>query len=230
MSLKNLRSKFHEKNNERKNQWDKAYFFKYSYEKLSKKKKILDLGCGIGYFLQISNNNTFGIDRNIRNLKEAKKYSNKVIQGDILELPFSDAAFDGINCSHVIEHFDPYNAYKLLSEMNRVLKTRGFLIISTPVLWDGFFRDFTHIKPYYPESIMHYYREQEIQTTKDYLSCFYEIKEIKWRYKKVPLKPIFLPRGSIFNTLLLLFIECLNKIGFGKYERIGYTMLLEKLK
>lgn len=228
-NFKNLKSKFKEKNKERKNQWDKAYFFKYSFEKLSKKKKILDLGCGDGYFLQISNN-TFGIDKNFRNLKKAKKYSNKVIQGDILELPFSEASFDGINCSHVIEHFDPYNAYRLLSEMNRVLKIRGILIISTPVLWDGFFRDFTHIKPYYPESIMHYYGKHEIQTTKDDLSCFYEIKEIKWRYKKVPLKPIFLPRGSIFNTFLWLFVECLNKIGFGKYERNGYTMWLEKLK
>lgn len=228
--FKNLKSKIQEKNQERMNQWNKAYFFRFSSEKLSKRRKILDLGCGSGYFLQIGNDNVFGIDRNIKNLREAKKHSAKVIQGDVLELPFSEATFDGIHCSHVIEHFDPYNAYKLLYEMNRVLEIGGMLIISSPLLWDGFFRDFSHIKPYYPQSIMHYYGGQRIQLTKDELDCFYEIKEIKWRYNRVPLKPIFLPRGSIINTLLFLFVECLNKVGFGKYERTGYTMLLQRLR
>jgi len=229
-AFKNLKSKIQEKNEERRNQWDKAFFFRLASERLSNRGRILDLGCGRGYFLQISDDNAFGIDGNIKNLKEAQEHCTKVVQGDILELPFSEATFDGIHCSHVIEHFDPHSAYELLYEMNRVLKVGGILIISSPLLWSGFFRDFTHVKPYYPESIMHYYGEHRIQLTKDNLDCFYEIQEIKWRYNKVPLRPILLPKGSIINTLLLLFVEWLNKVGFGKYERSAYTMVLQKLR
>lgn len=229
--FKNLIAIFRKINTERRQHWDKAFFFKYSFDRLSKKNRILDIGCGNGFFLGIAdNNNTIGIDANYINLSQARNYSNKVIQGNILNLPFFDASFDGINCSHVIEHFGPDDAYKLLSEMNRVLKIGGTIILSTPILWDGFFKDFTHVKPYNPEAIMHYYGNPVNQTTKEYLDCLYKINEMKWRYKKVALKTIRLPKGSILNTFLFLLTECLNKLNFGKYERIGYTMVLEKLR
>lgn len=228
--FKKLIFKFYEKNQELKKHWNKGYFYKYSYEKLSKKKNILDIGCGIGQFLKLGNNSIIGIDVNYESLKEAKKYSNKLVHGNILQLPFSDASFDGINCSHVIEHLFPNNAYQLLSEMNRVLKIGGTLAISTPVLWKGFFEDFTHIKPYYPEAIMHYYGKEKTQTTKDAIDCIYEIEEIKWRYAKVKLEPCLLPRAGILNTLLLLLTQFLSNIGFGKYARTGYTMILNKLR
>jgi len=190
----------------------------------------LDLGCGIGHFLKLGDNNIVGIDASYESLKEAKKCSNKLVHGNILELPFSDASFDGINCSHVIEHFKPDDAYQLLLGMNRVLKISGTLIITTPVLWQGFFDDFTHIKPYYPEAIMHYYGEEKTQTTKDTINCIYEIEEIKWRYTKAPLGAFLLPRAGILNTLLMLLAQFLSYMGFGKYARTGYTMVLNKLR
>jgi len=224
-----LKFKFYEKNQERKNQWNKEYFYRYSYEKLSKHENVLDLGCGIGHFLKLGSNTITGIDANYESLKEAKQISNKLVQGNILELPFSEAFFDGINCSHVIEHFNPDDAYQLLLEMNRVLKIGGTLIISTPVLWKGFFEDLTHIKPYYPEAIMHYYGRQKIQTTKDSIDCIYEINEIKWRYAKVPLETLLLPTAGILNTLLILLTQFLSNRGLGKYTRTGYTLILNKL-
>ena len=225
-----LKFKLYEKNQERKNHWNKEYFYRYSYEKLSKKENILDLGCGIGHFLTLGSNSITGIDANYESLKEAKKISDKLVQGNILKLPFSEAAFDGINCSHVIEHFNTDDAYQLLLEMNRVLKIGGTLIISTPVLWKGFFEDFTHIKPYYPEAIMHYYGKQKIQTTKNTINCIYEIENIKWRYAKVPLGTLLFPRAGILNTLLMLLTQLLSNMGFGKYVRTGYTMILKKLR
>lgn len=225
-----FRFKFSDKKQELKKHWNKEYFYKYSHEKLLEKNRILDLGCGIGYFLKLGDNNIVGIDASYKSLKEAKKCSNKLVHGNILKLPFSDASFDGINCSHVIEHFKPDDAYQLLLEMNRVLKISGTLIITTPVLWQGFFDDFTHVKPYYPEAIMHYYGEEKTQTTKDAIECIYEVKEIKWRYAKVPLESLLLPRASILNTLLMLLAEFFSNMGFGKYARTGYTMILNKLR
>ncbi len=225
-----LKFKFYEKDQERKNYWNKEYFYKYSHERLLKKEKILDLGCGIGHFLTLGSNSITGIDANYGSLKEAKKISNRLVQGNILKLPFSEASFDGINCSHVIEHFNPDDAYQLLLEMNRVLKIGGTLIISTPVLWKGFFEDFTHIKPYYPEAIMHYYGRQKIQTTRDTINCIYEIEEIKWRYAKIPLGTLLLPRAGILNTLLMLLTQFLSNRGLGKYAKTGYTMVLNKLR
>jgi len=222
--------KFYEKNQERKKSWNRRYFYNYSYQKLQKKKNVLDLGCGVGHFLKLGNGNIVGIDTNHESLKESRKYSNKLVHGNILQLPFSDASFAGINCSHVIEHLIPNDAYRLLLEMNRVLKVGGTLIISTPVLWKGFFEDLTHIKPYYPGAIMHYYGKEKTQPTKDAIDCLYEIEEIKWRYAKVPLDTFLLPRAGIMNTLLLLLTQFLSSIGFGKYTRTGYTMILNKLR
>lgn len=228
--FKKLISKFYKKNQELKKHWNKEYFYRYSYEKLSKKENILDLGCGIGHFLTLGSNSITGIDANHESLKEAKTISNRLVQGNILKLPFLETSFDGINCSHVIEHFNPDDAYQLLLEMNRVLKIGGTLVISTPVLWKGFFEDFTHIKPYYPEAIMHYYGRQKIQTTKDIINCIYEIEELKWRYAKVPLGTLLLPRAGILNTLLMLLTQFFSKMGFGRYARTGYTMTLKKLR
>jgi SAM-dependent methyltransferase len=45
-------------------------------------------------------------------------------------LPFPDCCFDGIYMGEVIEHCD--NPYNVLQEMFRVLKPRGFVILSTP--------------------------------------------------------------------------------------------------
>ncbi len=228
--FKKFRLKFIEKNQERKKNWKKIYFYSYSYEKLHKKKNILDLGCGVGNFLKFGNGSIVGVDTNHESLKESKKYSNRLVRGDILQLPFSSDSFDGINCSHVIEHLIPNDAYQLLVEMNRILKVGGILIISTPLLWEGFFEDFTHIKPYYPGAIMHYYGKDKFQTTKDEIDCFYEVEEIKWRYAKVPLGSFLIPKAGLPNTFLLLLTQWLSNIGFGRYTKTGYTMILKKIR
>lgn len=233
MALSNSRKngfKFSEINHERKNHWNRAYFYEYSYEKVSKKKKVLDLGCGTGGFLKLGNEKIIGIDANFESLKKARRYSVNLVYGNILELPFSSASFDGINCSHVIEHFYPEDAYLLLLGMNRVLKIGGTLIISTPVFWQGFFDDFTHIRPYYPEAIMHYYGITEGPRTKRPIDCFYKLEEIKWRYEKVPMEPILFPKGGFLNTLLMILSRRLSSAGFGKYQKTGYTMILTKLR
>lgn len=100
--------------------------------------KILDVGCGDGYYLYLLSNlgkfNLAGIDSDKKALiaasKQVKNKSMKLISGDIMSMPFKDESFDKIVCSEVLEHLrDDKNA---LIEMKRVLKKNGILCITVP--------------------------------------------------------------------------------------------------
>ena len=41
--------------------------------------------------------------------------------------------------------------------MDRCLKNNGYIIISTPLLWYGFYDDLSHVKPYNPEVLLKYF-------------------------------------------------------------------------
>ncbi len=228
--FKKLKTKFYERRHQLENNWRKLFFYEYCNHKLARRKNILDIGCGIGEFLKLRKKGIFGVDRNIESLKKAQRYCDKLIQADILKLPFQDATFDAINCSHVIEHLFPNEAYQLLCEMNRVLRINATLIITSPTLWNGFFDDFTHVKPYYPQAIIHYLGINKTQTTENAINCLYKQEEIKWRYSKMPISSFLISKNSILNACIYLFVDFLNKVGFGKYGITGYTMVLRKLK
>ena len=99
--------------------------------------RLLDIGCGDGSFgsLVLSTGKykeVYGIDISEDALKGSVKKGLIVNKVDLNkdELPFRDSYFDTITCLDVIEHVvDPYG---LLSQVYRVLKPNGILIISTP--------------------------------------------------------------------------------------------------
>lgn len=47
-------------------------------------------------------------------------------------LPFIENTFDGILCSHIIEHFNIHDAVKIMADCKRVLKPGGILVVSVP--------------------------------------------------------------------------------------------------
>lgn len=49
-----------------------------------------------------------------------------------MSLPFVENTFDGILCSHVIEHFDCHDAVRVMWDCHRVLKPGGILVVSVP--------------------------------------------------------------------------------------------------
>lgn len=97
--------------------------------------KILDLGCGEGYFLKLleerfQNIQTFGVDiePNIQQLKKFLRAEIKI--ADLRESVFPAHFFDAIFCLDVLEHFA--DLAKPLEEIKRTLKADGLLIISLP--------------------------------------------------------------------------------------------------
>ena len=106
---------------------------------IPKNSKFLDVGCGSGYSLMRAsldlNCEVEGIDADPgahgvgRFLKELVK-SPEIKQGFAENLPYENESFDVVYSSHVLEHVN--NEAKSLTEMRRVLKKDGVLIIGMP--------------------------------------------------------------------------------------------------
>jgi len=104
----------------------------------------LDAGCGSGRHLRalakLPDLKIVGIDRNakdvadalaaLKNMPDALSSNYQVTQADINALPFDDASFDCVICSEVLEHIPEHE--KALSELVRVLKPHGNLVVSVP--------------------------------------------------------------------------------------------------
>ena len=97
-------------------------------------KKLLDAGCGTGWFSKLSCERgaivtSMDLGENLLS-KVAQKCTSERVVGSILEIPFKDNSFDIIVSSEVIEHVpDPYKA---IQELFRVLKPGGTLVLTTP--------------------------------------------------------------------------------------------------
>jgi ubiquinone/menaquinone biosynthesis C-methylase UbiE len=103
------------------------------------KSKFLDVGCGAGYSLMRAYEDlgciVEGIDADPRShgvgrfVKDLVK-DVPIIKGFAENLPFDNNTFDVVYSSHVLEHVN--NEDKAISEMRRVLKNNGVLIIGMP--------------------------------------------------------------------------------------------------
>jgi SAM-dependent methyltransferase len=116
---------------------------------------ILDIGCTTGLFVQHAPNRIIGVDIDKDALTICKSLGYICQCTDIVNgLPFKDASFAAINCDSVIEHIsDPLS---MMKEIYRVLRPNGLAILVTPNIYrvkHKFWRDYTHIRPFCPESI-----------------------------------------------------------------------------
>jgi dolichol-phosphate mannosyltransferase len=128
--------------------------------------RILDAGCGSSIIIQ-SLNNAVGMDYSHTKLRFLRRYGMPLVRASAFALPFGDHTFDCVISSEVIEHI-PFDEV-LFTEMKRVLRPGGMLVIGTPdydtIGWRTIEPLYGLLQPggYKDEHITHYTRARLIE-------------------------------------------------------------------
>jgi SAM-dependent methyltransferase len=97
---------------------------------------LLDNGCGLGTYLEAFgqySRQRFGLEVEIERALASKSHAEGIVQAVGESLPYADDTFDFMLSNEVIEHV--HDDALALSEMVRVLKVGGRLLIFCPNRW-----------------------------------------------------------------------------------------------
>ena len=133
-------------------------------------KRVLDLGCGTGQFLKLlldSGIEATGVDEDALAVQQAETSGLRVIQNDVLKyLSETDEDFDGVFCSHLVEHLPFESLVELVEGIARVLKPGGIVVMAFPnpesldMQLFHFWLDPQHVRFYHPtllEAMLRHY-------------------------------------------------------------------------
>jgi len=146
--------------------------------------------------------------------------------------------FDIVHCSHMIEHFKYPEIIRVIDELLRVTRVGGYLIIRSPLMWEKFYDDIDHVRPYPPQSIINYlYNPQQQEVGKN------EVEVINIWYRNRPIELSYARKGS--PIYYFHFTRKINKHWIDFYNRQmkrmwnrfrwpatkhnGYVMILRKI-
>jgi SAM-dependent methyltransferase len=125
--------------------------------------KVLDLACGSGIFLELLAEKgiaAIGVERNESVAEWGRAQGWEVIRQDVFEfLSQSTDVYDGIFCSHFIEHLPFAQVLRLIELIVPRLASGGTLVLVFPnpesmrMQLFGFWRDPEHVRFYHPELI-----------------------------------------------------------------------------
>jgi ubiquinone/menaquinone biosynthesis C-methylase UbiE len=116
-----------------------VYRFLSIIERIELDRKILDCGAGgprppLALFHKYGYE-THGIDISESAIAASEKFANEhglnlnIIKGDMREIPFEDSSFSFIFSQNSICHLTKRDAMKSITEMGRVLKLGGYLLV-----------------------------------------------------------------------------------------------------
>ncbi len=144
----------------------------------SKALRLVDLGCGTGANLPMlrevvgARGNVIGLDFSPLALQHAKSEVPGVqnlglSQGDAMQLPLRDGCADCVTMLDVLEHLR--DDRKALSEVERILKPGGALILTVPAyqhLWSAHDEALHHFRRYEKHELRARLREANLQVDK----------------------------------------------------------------
>lgn len=169
--------------------------------------RTLDVGCGTKPYAALCQSSEYiGLELDTPDNRRTKK-ADVFYNGR--RLPFPDASFDSVMVNQVFEHvFEPY---QFLTEINRVLRKEGMLLMTVPFLWDEHEqpRDFGRYTSFGIASLLERHGFEIVRHTKS-VNDFGAIVQLlnEYLYKK------FAGSNPAVNVLLtMIFIAPLNILG-----------------
>ncbi|MBK8901480.1 MAG: class I SAM-dependent methyltransferase [Anaerolineaceae bacterium] len=131
--------------------------------------QVLDVGCGIGEFLQQYNGDSLGIDINPLMVRHCHQQGFTCCVSGAYPLPFTEGSFDGVLASNILEHLDSVET--AVAEAARVLKPGGVLAITVPQE-AGFKHDDTHVNLLKQSDLAQIARRFNLQQKQSYFYPF----------------------------------------------------------
>jgi SAM-dependent methyltransferase len=119
--------------------------------------RVLDYGCGRGKYLRCFRDlglDVAGADMNPAYIAEGRGAGFAVYSPDEL-FDGNDRQYDVVFLSHLVEHLTPDELVEMVPRLCAMLAPGGRLIMITPLFGERFYHDFSHVRPYYPQSIRH---------------------------------------------------------------------------
>ncbi len=172
--------------------------------------KLLDVGCGRKPYKRILRNVTEYIGMDIENPGHDHSEEDIDVFYDGKTFPFPDHHFDSVLTNQVFEHV--FNPTEFLSEVNRVLKPNGHLLLTVPFIWDEHEQPFDYGR-YSSFGIKHVLEMHDFKILKQYKSgtgiqALVQLINL-FIYKK------FYSKHRALNYLLTgIFISPFNLFGF----------------
>lgn len=209
----------------------------------SKKYSLIDVASGLCLFVEkikaIFRNfeiSCLEINHDMAELARNKGFM--TYNESILKNSIKNDSYDIVHCSHLIEHFGYPEIRVVINELLRITKSGGYCIIRSPLMWENFYYDLDHVRPYPPQAIMNYLTNPQQQVKGN---CKVEV--IKVWYRTIPKKYKFLtsnsllyglkPLRGLFNSLIKYmnkaFEKMWNRYRFPSSEPNGYVLILKKI-
>lgn len=119
--------------------------------------RILDYGCGTGKFLDLFcrlGMEATGVDINPEYVQRAQQKGQTASDPESFFSADSEK-YDIIFLSHLVEHLSPSELHTLIPKLCQKLATQGKIIVLSPTHGERFYYDFTHVRPYHPQSFRH---------------------------------------------------------------------------
>ncbi len=204
---------------------------------------LLDAGCGNGtnlegIILKYPNAKVIGIDNFKPDIEVAKKkFGDKIdfLYCDCLDMKIKDKSIDVVLSNQVIEHIFKYEKY--ISEIKRILKSEGLLILSTPNFHNP---KNTLLKLFFQKPIMRWENNKNLPLDeyRGHIKEFYEDELIsliqKHNFKLLASRPI-IPKPSLKGNIPFIVYRLFEYLFFTitkPFVRKGYSknhnMIFEK--
>lgn len=190
-------------------------------------KDVLDIACGTGYglaFLKGSAKSVTGVDVDIIAAQEALSECDekaRVLLGDGTNLPFVDESFDVVTSFETLEHLHARTLF--LSELKRVLKPNGLLILSTP---NAYYTKPIDGKPTNPFHIFEYKTEElKAELENQFTLQKFIGQTLDESFSIPPFQDVQNRLPKDFTVQIKLFAwRVFNKIPLGIRENLSHTI------